>query len=86
MPSLYLHIPFCERKCIYCNFYSVENLDSRGRFLQALLREIDLRADQLASDPEAPTSYSTIFLAAELHRFFRRSSWGASLNRCAADL
>lgn len=61
MPSLYLHIPFCERKCIYCNFYSVENLDSRGRFLQALLREIELRADQLASDPEAPTSYSTIF-------------------------
>ena len=24
MPGIYVHIPFCERKCIYCDFYSVE--------------------------------------------------------------
>ena len=24
MVGLYLHIPFCRRKCIYCDFYSVE--------------------------------------------------------------
>lgn len=61
MSGLYLHIPFCERKCVYCSFYSVETLDSKERFLRALVREIDMRADALAGDPDAPTEYSTIF-------------------------
>jgi oxygen-independent coproporphyrinogen-3 oxidase len=40
MPSLYLHIPFCEKKCLYCDFYSVENRNSMDDFLSALDREI----------------------------------------------
>ena len=44
MASLYLHIPFCEKKCIYCDFYSVENRFSMDDFLAALHREIDLNA------------------------------------------
>ncbi len=46
MPSLYLHIPFCEHKCIYCDFYSIENMDSKERFLKALETEIRLRAER----------------------------------------
>jgi oxygen-independent coproporphyrinogen-3 oxidase len=49
--SLYLHIPFCEHKCIYCDFYSIAPgaglLRSElptGRFLDALKKEIELRA------------------------------------------
>ena len=61
LSGLYLHIPFCERKCVYCSFYSVETLDQKERFLRALVREIDMRADALADDPDAPERYSTIF-------------------------
>lgn len=61
MAGLYLHIPFCERKCVYCSFYSVETLESKERFLRALVREIDMRADALSADAEAPEVYSTIF-------------------------
>jgi oxygen-independent coproporphyrinogen III oxidase len=41
--SAYLHIPFCERKCIYCDFYSIENLSLRSEFINLLIREIDLK-------------------------------------------
>ncbi len=43
MASLYIHIPFCERKCVYCDFYSVESLESVHPYVQALLSEIDLQ-------------------------------------------
>jgi oxygen-independent coproporphyrinogen-3 oxidase len=44
--SLYLHIPFCRRKCPYCDFYSVETLGQLEAFLGALAREIALAPAQ----------------------------------------
>lgn len=49
MASLYLHIPYCEHKCIYCDFYSVENMTSMERFLLSLEKEIVLRSEQFSS-------------------------------------
>ncbi len=42
MSGIYLHIPFCERKCIYCDFYSVENLNLLDDFVTFLLKELDI--------------------------------------------
>jgi oxygen-independent coproporphyrinogen-3 oxidase len=42
MSGIYIHIPFCERKCIYCDFYSVENLNLVDRFTESLLKEIEI--------------------------------------------
>jgi oxygen-independent coproporphyrinogen III oxidase len=39
--SLYLHIPFCEKKCLYCDFYSIENRSQTDRFLDALVLELE---------------------------------------------
>lgn len=48
MASLYFHIPYCEHKCVYCDFYSVENMNSMEQFLAALERELVRRAEQFA--------------------------------------
>ena len=51
MAGLYLHIPFCRSKCIYCGFYSVANLRQKEAFLTALKKEILLRRAYLAGQP-----------------------------------
>lgn len=38
MPGLYLHIPFCRRKCPYCDFFSIEGDDVRLAGYPALLQ------------------------------------------------
>ncbi len=39
--GLYVHIPFCERKCNYCDFYSVEKSDNiEKQYIDALIKEI----------------------------------------------
>lgn len=39
--GLYVHIPFCERKCNYCDFYSMPKTDElEDRYINALLFEI----------------------------------------------
>ena len=42
LPGIYIHIPFCRKKCDYCDFYSVipaSDLQQRHRALLTHLRE-----------------------------------------------
>jgi oxygen-independent coproporphyrinogen III oxidase len=50
-PGIYVHIPFCRRKCPYCDFYSLENASLLDVFTDALIREISA-APAFASSPD----------------------------------
>ena len=55
--SLYLHFPFCVRKCRYCDFLSgPASEEERDNYIDLLCREIRLRAF------EVPGSVDTIFM------------------------
>jgi oxygen-independent coproporphyrinogen-3 oxidase len=51
--ALYVHVPFCVSLCPYCDFVVIAGSATRGptnkvgRYLDAVLRELDLRADAL---------------------------------------
>lgn len=47
MAGLYVHIPFCSSRCIYCGFYSTTRLSLRREYVNALCKELDLRRDYI---------------------------------------
>lgn len=58
MAGLYIHIPFCESKCIYCDFYSMANNNHLiDKYIDALLVEAVERKNELNSE-----SLTTVYL------------------------
>jgi len=53
--GLYIHIPFCLKKCPYCDFYSITDLYRREPYIQALISEMELTR-------ETAHSFDTIYL------------------------
>ena len=53
---LYIHIPFCHRRCAYCDFNTYANMDDRmAAYVGALCAELAaLRAPDIAPPPTRP--------------------------------
>ena len=49
--SIYVHIPFCKRKCLYCDFLSFAGLDCQANYTDALLRDIQTHGGTEIADP-----------------------------------
>jgi oxygen-independent coproporphyrinogen-3 oxidase len=67
MKHLYIHIPFCHRRCAYCDFNTYANMDDRiEAYVVALCAELHLLAETVAPAPPASTEAAalrpTIFL------------------------
>lgn len=50
MAGIYIHIPFCIQRCIYCDFYSTISLTQRQKYISAICKEIALRKKYIGDD------------------------------------
>src|SRR5205085_12467645 len=60
--GLYLHIPFCARKCTYCAFNTTDYFeDLAARYVAAVRREIQHWGERLAQDTASRVAVDTIY-------------------------
>ncbi len=60
--SLYIHIPFCHKKCPYCDFNTYAGMFGwRKRYVSALIREITLLGNALQMVNGVPQRVNTVF-------------------------
>ena len=50
MAGIYIHIPFCKRRCIYCDFFSTTQSEKKPTYVHALCQELDMRKDYLEGE------------------------------------
>ena len=51
MAGIYIHVPFCESRCAYCDFYSTTLLRHRSAYVDTVCRELKLRLPELQGAP-----------------------------------
>lgn len=54
--GLYIHIPFCRSKCIYCDFYSTPAMSKMAEVVDGLISEFEFRRHEI------PAGFSTIYI------------------------
>lgn len=45
--GIYVHLPFCRTRCLYCDFYSTTNLNNIPRVVSSIVLEIERRATDM---------------------------------------
>ena len=85
MAGLYIHIPFCESRCIYCGFYSTTLAQLKEQYVEAVCKE----ANNAIRFINAFWNFSTVYLGggtpsqlspALLHRLFEHLEIGDKAN------
>ena len=56
MAGIYIHIPFCRKRCYYCDFFKSIDLSQKARLLIGLKKELESRVTEFA-DEEINTIY-----------------------------
>ncbi len=46
MAGIYIHIPFCRKRCHYCDFFKSTDFSLKTRLLEGLKKELEIRASE----------------------------------------
>ena len=78
--SVYIHVPFCEHKCHYCDFYSISQSDDQyAPFIEQLKLEIQYLSSQFSS-------IQTIFIGGGTPTIFEESLFEELLQVVSSQL
>ena len=47
MAGIYIHIPFCKKRCVYCDFFSSTHSEMKDSYVEAVCRELEIRRNYL---------------------------------------
>jgi oxygen-independent coproporphyrinogen-3 oxidase len=82
--GIYIHIPFCERKCTYCNFNTTDFFESlAARYIDAVAREIDYWGELLERERGNRVHVDTIFFGGGTPSIVRAGQLALLTRRCA---
>lgn len=56
MAGIYIHIPFCKTRCVYCGFFSTTSLERRDSYVNCVCNELKMRCGYLGGE-EVDTIY-----------------------------
>lgn len=75
MAGIYIHVPYCRTRCIYCDFFTQTNLSSRLDYVSALCKEVELRKDYLKNETVRTIYFGggtpSLLLAEDFNRIFK---------------
>jgi oxygen-independent coproporphyrinogen-3 oxidase len=50
MAGIYIHIPFCKKRCIYCDFFSSTFRESKDLYIKTICKELEIRRNYLQNE------------------------------------
>ena len=75
MSGIYIHIPFCTEKCYYCDFYSGNQLYLIENYVDAIIKELEVRSAYLDDD-----LIETVYFGGGTPSLLTKSQIGSILN------